>query len=166
MRVLVTRIHLQLAEHRITELRLREHPANGFFHHAHGLGFAHDLGAILAQAAGIPAVALIDLLFFLAARQLDLGHVEDDDVIARVQIGRVSGFVFALKQFCGIGGNAAEHLAIGINHMPLGGHRLHGWYVSWHPSVPLTFLPSTGPYRLRREDGKPKSYTDFGGWTS
>lgn len=75
--------------------------------------------------------------------------------IARVEVGRIYGLVFALKQLGGISSNPAKHLAVGVNHMPFGRQSLHGWYVSWHRgTVPY--------YLLQREDGKPKSYRGFG----
>ena len=57
-------------------------------------------------------------------------------MIARVEVGRINGFVFTLKQLGGVCSHAAKHFAIGVDHMPLGRQRLHGWYVSWHPAFP------------------------------
>ena len=40
--------------------------------------------ALLAQPALVSAVPAVDLLVFLASRQLDLGRIDDDDMIAGV----------------------------------------------------------------------------------
>ena len=77
------------------------------------------LGALLAQAALVAAVIPVDLLLFLAAGQLDLRGVDDDDVVAGVDVGGVDRLVLALEQARRFGRYPAEHLALGVNHVPL-----------------------------------------------
>ena len=69
-------------------------------------------GALFAQSAFVAAVAAIQLLVFLAAGQLDRAGVDDDDVIAGVDVRRVNRLVLALQQARGERRHAAEHLAL------------------------------------------------------
>src|SRR6185295_5388900 len=110
-------------------------------------------------------VAVVNTLIFLAAGELHLGHVETHEVIARVEVGRVVSCMLALKDLGGACRDAAEHLAIGVNHMPFGGSALHGRYVSRHPDIFPTSSCDYCPWRVLPEDGKPKSYTHFGAQT-
>ena len=64
------------------------------------------------------AVRAIELLFFLAAGELHGGGVHDDDVVARVEKRHVGRAMLALQQLRRLGGDPAEHLAIGVDHVP------------------------------------------------
>ena len=83
-----------------------------------GLRCAHEPRALFAQAALVAAVLAVDLLIFLAAGELDLRRVDDDDVIAGVDEGGVGRLVLALEQPRGHGRDAAEHLAVGVDDVP------------------------------------------------
>ena len=83
-----------------------------------GLACANDLGAFFAQAALVAAVAAVKLLFFFAPGQLDLGGIDNDDMVAGVDKGSVGGFVLPLKQPGRESGDPAEHLPVGIDHVP------------------------------------------------
>ena len=88
-----------------------------------GLLRADDPGALFAQAAFVPAVMAIDLLFFLAAGELHLRRIHDDDVIAGVDEGRVDRLVLALQQPRSDGGDPAEHLPFGVDDVPAAAFR-------------------------------------------
>src|SRR5690606_8004086 len=77
------------------------------------------LGALLAQPALVPAVIAVELLLFLPARQADLRSVDDHDVIARVDVGRVNRLVLALQETRRLGRDPAEDHPLGIDDMPL-----------------------------------------------
>ena len=80
---------------------------------------ADVLGALLAQAPFVAAVIPVQLLFFLAARQPDLRGIDDDDVIARVDIRRVDRLVLALQEARRFGRHPAQDLALGVDDVPL-----------------------------------------------
>ena len=97
-----------------------------------GPGLAHDLGALFAQPAFVAAVPAIELLLFLAARQLDLGGVDDDDVVAGVDKRGIGRLVLALQQPGCQGRDAAEHLAVGVNDVPAAVDGFRGSYIRPH----------------------------------
>ena len=57
-----TSIDLQLAVHRMPQLRLGEHPPNRTLDHPGGPLGAHDLGTLLSKAALVAAVSAVELL--------------------------------------------------------------------------------------------------------
>ena len=126
---------------------------------------ADVLGALFAQAAFVAAVIPVELLFFLAAGQLDLRRVDDDDVIAGVDVRRVDRLVLALQQAGRLGRDAAQDLALGVDDVPLplhtagsGNKRTHG--DPFRPSLKLradTPQRGAGGQPLSK-DGKPKGY--------
>ncbi len=68
----------------------------------------------------------------LARREHDLAGVDDDHVIAGVEVGHEGGLVLASQQPGRFGAQAAEHQAVGVDHVPgtvdltrFGGIRAH-----------------------------------------
>src|SRR5262249_4509642 len=59
--------------------------------------FEDGLCAALLDAADVAGVLVIDLLLHLAAGQHHLLGIDDDDVVAAVDMGRVSGLVLAAQ---------------------------------------------------------------------
>ena len=80
---------------------------------------ADVLGALFAQTAVVAAVVAVHLLFFLAAGQLRLLDVDDDDVIPRVDVRGVDAFVLALQQVRREAGHASDRVLSGIDDVPL-----------------------------------------------
>src|SRR5262245_3132352 len=113
------RVDLQLAIHRLAEFRLREHAADGFLHETNRLPRADDLRAFLAKPAFVPGVPAIDLLLVLASGQTDAGGVNDDDVVASIEIRKPGGLVLALQDACGAGRDAPQHLTVRVDKVPL-----------------------------------------------
>src|SRR5437868_3477052 len=118
MRMIRTGVHLQLAVHRLADLRLREHAAHGVLHEALRMALTDDARARLPKSAFVSAVLAINFLVFFAAGEFDLRGVDDDDVIAGVDEGGIRRFVLALKNARRASGDAAEYLAVGVNQMP------------------------------------------------
>src|SRR5436190_24316234 len=85
VRVIRTGVHFQLAIHRLAQLRLGEHPADGVFDQLLGPALPYKARALLAQAALVSAVLPVDLLIFLPAREVHLRGVDDDDEIAQIE---------------------------------------------------------------------------------
>ena len=93
-------------------------------------------------------MAAIHLLIFLAAGQLDLGGIDDDDVVAGVEERGIGGLVLALKQPGGLRGHAAEGLALGVDDVPPAVDGLRGCDVSTHADgslTPLALLMTANP---------------------
>jgi hypothetical protein len=64
-------------------------------------------------------VAVVGDLLGLAAGHAHLRGIDDDDEVAVVQVGLVGGLVLALEQVGGLGGDAAERPAGGIDDVPV-----------------------------------------------
>src|SRR5262249_9115246 len=105
-------IDLQLQIHRVTELRLRQHAADRVFDKTLRLAWATDTRARLPQAALVPLVLPVNLLIYLAARELYFRGLDDDDVIASVEKRHVYRLVLALQQAGSRGRKATEHDAV------------------------------------------------------
>jgi len=62
-------------------------------------------------------------------------HIIDDDVVAGVGEGGVGRLVLTLKQSCRDGGDASEHLSVGIDDVPAasGGRRVSAGHERRHP---------------------------------
>ena len=142
-------VHLELAPHRFTERRLGQHPADGFFHQARRVLLANFLGALLAQPAFIPAVVPVKFLLFLAPGHAHAGGVDDDDMIASVDVGGVNRLVLALQQASCFGSHPAQNLTVGVNHVPLSDDGSGSGDKRTHRSL-SAFLPSPRRRRTRR----------------
>ena len=96
-------VDFELGEHGATELVFGKHTADGFGENHLGLLrlaiFGRD-GA-LACVAGVPSVFF---LLPLLAREADFLDVDDDDIVACVDVGRVGGAMLAHED----GGNLAR----------------------------------------------------------
>src|SRR5688500_3000551 len=121
------RVDLQFPIHGVAHLRLGQHAFHRFFDDARGLRLTDDLHSIGADAPLIAAVRAVDLLVFLAARELDLRRIDDHDVIARVDERGINTFVLALQQPGGQRRDAPEHLALGVDDVPLPLNRGGRW---------------------------------------
>src|SRR5439155_10883476 len=118
VRVIRTGVHFQLAIHRLAQLRLGEHPADGVFDQLLGPALPHQTRTLLAQAALVSTVLPVDLLIFLAAGELHLRGVDDDDEVAQIEKRRVGRLVLALQPARRNSRNTAEDAPVGIDHMP------------------------------------------------
>src|SRR5258706_103183 len=136
VRMIRTGVRLQLAVHRLAQLRLGEHPAYGVLDNALGMPLADDPHPRFAQAALVAAVLAIDLLVFLTARELHRRGVDDDDMITGVDERRVRRLVLALEETCRSGRNAAEHLPVGVDEMPGRARRGAGYERRHFPKIP------------------------------
>src|ERR1700679_3533585 len=119
VRVVGTLVDLELGGHLAAELALGQHALDGFLEDL--LRTANEQLAVLflAQAAGETGVAAIELLASLHAGDLDLLGVDDDDVIAHIDIRRVERVQLARENAGGMRSEAAERLAGRVQHKPL-----------------------------------------------
>src|SRR5579862_3768175 len=89
MRVLCALVDLELGCHLAAHLGLRQHALDGLLDDGFGAtGEELDEG-LFAEAAGESGVAAIELLVSLEAREHDLFGVDDNDVIAHIDVGGV-----------------------------------------------------------------------------
>jgi hypothetical protein len=77
------------------------------------------LGGALLDAARIAGVVIVDLLLALAAGEHHLVGVDDDDVVAAIDVGRVARLVLAAQAHGDDRGEAADDKAGGVDDDPL-----------------------------------------------
>src|SRR5262245_48302091 len=118
-----TGVHFELAIHRLTELRLRQHAVHGLFDEPLRATLAHNARPVFTEAPLVPGMLTVDLLVFFPAGQLDLGSIDDDDVIAGVDERRIGRLVLTLEEARRLGGDSTEHLVTGVDDVPVGGPR-------------------------------------------
>src|ERR1700678_1563223 len=137
MRMLATLVDLKLGGHLTAHLVLGKHALDGLLDDRFGAtGQELDEG-LFAETTGETGVAAIELLVRLEAGEDDLFGIDDDDVIAHIDVGGVEDVELAGEDGGGLGGEAAERFAAGVEHEPLtlnifaarngGGHR---WFYS------------------------------------
>lgn len=81
-------------------------------------------GGLLTLAAGVAGVVKIDFVGHLGAGHHDFVGIDDDDMVAASYKGGVAGLVFATKNLCNFGAEAAEHLIGSIDNHPFLLHAL------------------------------------------
>jgi hypothetical protein len=118
VRVIRTGVHLQFAVHRFPHLRLGQHAVHRVFDQLGWLPLPDQAGALLAQAAFVAAMLAVNLLIFLAPGHLDLGGIDHDHEIARIDERGVGRFVLALEQAGRERRETSEHLALRVDDVP------------------------------------------------
>ena len=96
-----------------------EHPLHGFLDHAAGILRADDGGGQHDVAAAPAGEALVGLLRLLAAGELGLGGVDDDDERAGVDPRGVVGLVLAAEGVGDVDGETADGLLRRVDEDPL-----------------------------------------------
>ena len=118
MRVVGAGVDLQLAKLLGAELRPRQHPLHGAADDLFGSPLEEVTEGLLLVALGMAAVADVELRLALVAGDGDPRRVEDDDVVARVEVRRVGRLVLALEDAGDPRRQAAERLVRGIDDEP------------------------------------------------
>src|SRR5579863_1070419 len=91
-------VDLEIAELLAAERPARKHPLDGLLHHALGKApFEDRFGRPLFDAADIAGVVMIDLLVALAAGENHLFRIDDNDIVAVVDMRRKRRFVLAAQ---------------------------------------------------------------------
>ena len=99
---------------------LGEHALDGLLEHALGEAAAQLLaGGDFLDAARVTGVAVVDLLVQLAASELHLVGVQDDDEVAAVDVRGVVRTMLAAKTHGDERGETANNGVLGIDHDPL-----------------------------------------------
>ena len=99
-----------------------DHPSYGVLDEQLGVARAALLEVLGVVAAHKPGEAHESLGFFFLARHADFVGVDDDDEIARVNVGGENGFFFAAHQAGRLHGNAAKDLILGVDDPPVALH--------------------------------------------
>src|SRR5258707_13473369 len=153
VRMVCALVHLELGGHLAAKLVFGKHALHGLLDDGFGAtGEELDEG-LFAETTGEAGVAAIELLVRLEAGQHDLFGIDDDDVIAHIDVRGVENVELAGEDRSGLGGEPAQRLAAGVEDEPLaldifaarngGGHRL----------VYSLILPSSWFGVVREESG-------------
>src|SRR3984893_1936073 len=98
MRMLGPRIDAQIAELDTAERAARDHALDRLLDDALGVPPLEDFPRrALLDVADEAGVLVIDLLLALAARQHRMRRIDDDDIVAAIDMGRVCGQVLAAQ---------------------------------------------------------------------
>ena len=135
-------IDAQIAHLHAAERPARDHALDGLLDHALGETALEDLlrGALL-DVADIAGVLVIDLLLALAAGQHRMRGVDDDDVVAAIDMGRVGREVLAAQAHGDERGEATDDQTLGVDQRPTS-------------SSPRQALPKTFSWCIREMENR------------
>src|SRR5450631_2600482 len=108
-------VALELFDHRVAERALGQHALDGLVQRPPGKALLHLPEGYRANAARIAAVAMIEFVVDLVARDLDLVDIRYDDEVAGVDVRREDRLVLAAQTMRDRAGEPAEHLVAGID---------------------------------------------------
>ena len=127
MRVLGAGVDVELAHDLATETILWNHALHGVEDQLDRVLVEEGLPRRRLQAARVTRVVVRELLGRLVGGQDDFVGVDDNHVVAAVDVRGEVDAVLAAKQRGGDGGDAAKDEALGINHEPLAGDLTCFW---------------------------------------
>jgi hypothetical protein len=120
MRVVYAGVNAQILHLATTEWATRDHALDGLLKNALREAAFDDLASrTLLDAARITGVPVVLLVGVLLAGQHDLLGIDDDDVVAVVNMGCVGGLVLATQVHGDNGGEAADNEPFGVDEDPL-----------------------------------------------
>src|SRR5258705_12213870 len=114
--------HVQLPEHLPAERVLRQHAFHRVLDRAFRLRREQLAEGDRLQVADVAGVMVVELVGELRAGDSDLFRVDDDQVVARIDVRRVHGLVLAAQAMSELRRETPERLALGINDVPIGTH--------------------------------------------
>jgi hypothetical protein len=118
MRMFWPGIDLEFSDHFAAEAVLGQHPPDGEFDGVGGVAGKQIAQVALAYAAGITCVTVVHFLVHLAPRNGDTFGVDDDNIVADVEVWAVDGFVLAFENTGDLGSETTQGLAIGVYNKP------------------------------------------------
>src|SRR5437879_13921239 len=119
VRMLCTFVDLELGGHLATKLGLGQHPLDGLLDDGFRATGEELDERLFAETAGKSGVAAIELLVRLEAGQHDLFGIDDNDVIAHIDVRSVENVELAGEDRSGLRGESAKGLAAGVENEPL-----------------------------------------------
>ena len=105
--------------HGAAEAILWKHALNGYFYYLVRTTGYEALGSFSLLTARITCISHVLLVFHLVAGKNDLTAVDNDYIIAAIEMWRVVWLVLAAEYVCNPGSHAAECLVGGIYHVPI-----------------------------------------------
>src|SRR5262249_10888791 len=111
-------IHAQLPQHLPAEGTLGEHPLDRLPYDLLRVAREESLEALGLDAARVPGVPPVRLALGLARADIQLGRVDDDHVVAGVDVRRPYRLVLAPQERRDLGREAAEDGAVGVDDVP------------------------------------------------
>ena len=118
MRMFGAGVDFKFAEHHAPEFVFRQHAAHRIFDDARRVFVDHFLKRCAFDAAGMPGMPPIHFVVCLVAGERNFGGVDDDNIIAGVDMRRIFGLMLAAQPACDLGRQPPEHLILGVNHKP------------------------------------------------
>lgn len=118
VRVFFTGVNLELFHLGGTKLILGDHAFDGPFEDELGTTLADLVGSFNGLAANITGVAGVDLVLLLAAAELGVLGVDDDDEVTGIDVRRKNRLVLSAKETGCLHGDFSDDLVLGINDVP------------------------------------------------
>lgn len=118
MGMLAAGIDVEVAVEGITEASLRKHAADGVLEDTLRVAGAHLGRGGLTLTAGITGVALIDFVSLLLAAEDNLLGIDDDDIVAAVDMRGVAGLGLAAQDVGHTGSQTTYGLTLSVNENP------------------------------------------------
>lgn len=119
MRMLRPTYDLELAEHLPSQRVARQHALDGLRDHPLRRLIQQLLQGFGFQVTDVARVAMVKLVLELSTRHADLLSVDDDDVVARIDVRRVLGLVLTAQAPSDLRRKPAERLAVGVDEIPI-----------------------------------------------
>ena len=119
MRVLGAFVNVQLGQNGATQPVVHDHALDRAFDDQLRMATPAGLGRFGVVAADITGVAHVLLLRFLLAGKDGLFGVDDNDVIAGIDVSGEDGLVFTAKQDSGFFSHTTHDLIVGVDNVPL-----------------------------------------------
>ena len=118
MGMLGTGIDMQVAVQGVAKTVFRKHATDSVFENALRMGGEDLCRGGLALATGISSVALVDFVSHFLAGEDNLLGIDDDDIVAAVDMRGVARFGLAAQDVGYAGSQTAYGLILGINEHP------------------------------------------------
>lgn len=118
MRMLGTGVYMKVTIELVSKAILGEHASNGVFENALGVASKNLLGCGLTLTTGVAGVTLINLVGHLFAGEDNLLGIDDDDIVAAVDVRGEARFGLATKDVGNTGSQTSNGLILGVNEHP------------------------------------------------
>ena len=115
----ITRFETETEEHSVAKFVFREHTSDCELHHLGRMAIAHLLERRLMKSTHKLGMRPVEFVVFFVAGDDDLVRIEDDDVVAIVDMVCVVDFVLTGDEACDECRDTSERLALGVDAVPL-----------------------------------------------
>src|SRR5215472_15729629 len=136
MRVRRASVAFQLFQHGITERTLGQHALDRPFEGAFRKALLQLSKGDCTYASGITAVAVVELVLGLGARDPNLFHVGDDDEVSGVHMRGVDSLVLPAQAMRDGTGEPPDDLVAGVDDVPVASDFLGLGDVGFHVEIP------------------------------